>query len=211
MNDQRTLPIEDRDFPEWHGGCPHALVWLVDVDVPAVRAAIADARARLGDLLYPRYARQPHVTLVFAGLAPAEGAAPGDTIYDEEAFRADLGRLMALSPAPFPLRIDGWGTFTTSPHLTVEGHDALLPLHRALTVGRPCGAPSYVPHVTVGLYGVSVPLAEVAARMAGWAGPSLDLEVAELTLARYDAADIAGPLTPVGRLLLGTEPSWVTP
>ncbi|HMQ66394.1 MAG TPA: hypothetical protein PJ992_08890, partial [Arachnia sp.] len=102
--------------------------------------------------------------------------------------------------------IDGWDTFTTSPHLSVVGLDHLLPLHEALTAQRACGADVYVPHVTVGLYGVEVALSEVEARMAGWSAPPIDVDVAELVLARYDTADILGPLTPVRRLTLEHAP-----
>ncbi len=202
MSDGVTRPIEDRDFAEWHGGCRHALVWLIDVDVPAVRDAVASARGRLDGLLYPRYDRAPHVTVAFSGLAPEPGAAPADVLYGDDELTADLERLETLATTPFTLRIDGWDTFTTSPHLSVVGLDHLLPLHEALTAQRACGADAYVPHVTVGLYNVTVPLAEVEARMAGWSAPPIDVDVTELVLGRYDTADILGPLTPMHRLAL---------
>ena len=110
MSDGVTRPIEDRDFAEWHGGCRHALVWLIDVDVPAVREAVADARARLDGLLYPRYDRVPHVTVAFSGLAPEPGATPADILYGEAELASDLGRLEALAAEPFTLRIEGWDT-----------------------------------------------------------------------------------------------------
>ncbi|MBK7822519.1 MAG: 2'-5' RNA ligase family protein [Tessaracoccus sp.] len=197
-----TTPIEDRDFAEWHGGCRHALVWVIDVDVPAVREAVAEARARLGGLLYPRYDRRPHVTVAFCGLAPEHGATPADLLYGDDERAADLRRLDALGPSPFTLRIDGWDTFTTSPHLSVVGIDYLLPLHEALTAYRPSGADIFVPHVTVGLYGAEVALKEVEARMAGWSAPPIDVDVTELVLARYNTADILGPLTEVSRFRL---------
>ena len=206
MSDGVTRPIEDRDFAEWHGGCRHALVWLIDVDVPAVRDAVASARGRLDGLLYPRYDRAPHVTVAFSGLAPEPGATPADILYGADELAADLERLEALAAEPFTLRIDGWDTFTTSPHLSVVGLDHLLPLHEALTAQRACGADVYVPHVTVGLYGVEVALSEVKARMAGWSAPPIDVDVTELVLARYDTADILGPLTPIHRITLMHAP-----
>ena len=206
MSDGVTRPIEDRDFAEWHGGCRHALVWLIDVDVPAVREAVAYARARLDGLLYPRYDRVPHVTVAFSGLAPEPGATPADILYGADELASDLGRLEALAAEPFTLRIEGWDTFTTSPHLSVVGLDHLLPLHEALTAQRACGADVYVPHVTVGLYGVEVALSEVKARMAGWSAPPIDVDVTELVLARYDTADSLGPLTPIHRITLTHAP-----
>ena len=68
MTDALTIASEDRDFAEWHGGRTHAAVWAFELDLPEVREMIAAAHRRLGHLLLPRYARQPHVTVAFAGL-----------------------------------------------------------------------------------------------------------------------------------------------
>lgn len=197
-----TLPWVDRDFPEWHGGCEHAMVWTLEVDCAQVRAEVAATRDLLGSLLLPRYERQPHITVAFGGLVPRAGARPADHIYSTAELRADLTRLAALQTSPLCVRIPARDTFSTAPYLAVDC-EALMPLHRALTVGRPSGI-AYTPHVTVGHYGVAVPIAEVERRFGLAPAPSLSLRVSELTLARYETRDIAGALTPVGRFALDT-------
>lgn len=202
---QHTLVTEDRDFVDWHGGCRHALVWVADVDTPAVRDAVAAMRERLGGLLLPRYLRQPHITVAFGGLAPEPETRPTGVLYPPELIELHSARVAALGVTPFTVRIGGWDTFTTTPYLRAAA-DELRVLHHALIQERPKSAdfaPVYVTHVTTGHFGVSVPLDEVRRRMDGFSYPDLEVRVDHLTLARYEAADIAGPLTEVARVDLG--------
>lgn len=192
-----TLPCEDRDFPEWHGGCRHALVWVIELPDPRVQASLEEASGLLGDLLLPRYDRQPHVTVAFVGLAPQPGATPAERVYLAADLDADLARLSLLPPGPVGLRLGGWGSFSTVPYLAARA-EGLAPVREALLLGRPRDI-RYTPHVTLGHYRVAVPIEEVARRLAPWRPVELDHEVTELTLARYDTNDVAGPLTPVGR------------
>ena len=63
MNEERTLPSEQRDFVEWHRGRPHYAVWAVALDDAAIDARLDQLRAALQPLLLPDYRRQPHITL----------------------------------------------------------------------------------------------------------------------------------------------------
>lgn len=185
-----TIACEDRDFTEWRGGAEHVLIWAVLVDVDGVRAAVDQARARWADVLLPRYERQPHVTLGYGGPVAAEGMAPADPVYTQERLDADRRALERLDLAPFDVRIGGWGTFEMSPYLRAEATE-LEVMAEALGEGR---RRAYVPHVTVGHYSVAVPLASVAERAEGWEFDELVVPVRRVSLLRYEAADIAGPL-----------------
>ena len=66
-----TLENVRRDFPEWHRGRAHYLLWAIDVDAVAVRERVAGASAHLADLLLDGYRRGPHVTLALCGFASA--------------------------------------------------------------------------------------------------------------------------------------------
>ena len=70
-----TLRNERRDFPEWHRGRPHYLLWAIDTDLAAVRARVVAAQRALDGLLLDGYRRQPHITLALCGF-PARGAEP---------------------------------------------------------------------------------------------------------------------------------------
>lgn len=193
----RLHASQDRDFVEWHGGCTTALVWALDVDTPAMRAQVVAARERMGDLLLPRYRRQPHVTIAFAGLVPEPGATPSGRTYPAAALEADLALLRASGLMPMTARVHGWSTFEMAPYLGVSAPGAAR--LRELLWGDASG---YVPHVTTGFYATDTSEAEVAERMAGWDAPTLTFDIDHLTLFSYETADIAGPLTVHGRLNL---------
>lgn len=195
LNLTHTLACEDRDFPEWHGGCRHAMVWAVDADVSAVRAAVEEARELLADVLLPRYARQPHVTFAYAGLVPSPGARPGEAPCAPGRLASDIAALCRLAARPFTVRLAGWGSFPMVPYLAAEAPE-LHAAHRAVAAG------GYVPHVTLGHYSVSRPLTDIAARVEGWAPPAVEVTVREWLLLAYETHDIAGPLTTLGRLSL---------
>lgn len=192
-----TIACQDRDFPEWHGGRRHAYVWALELPEPDVRECLAEARSRLSGLLLPRYERQPHVTIAFAGLA----AEPGHVGYDDTTLAADLARLAPLAQGPVEVRATGWGSFPMVPYLAVES-PWLDGAHRVLDGG--VGAAhdmSYVPHVTVGHWSGEWVRGDVLDRLDGPV-PEQAWTVPEMSLLRYETHDIAGPLEPVGRLNL---------
>lgn len=195
-----SQPCEDRDFADWHQGCPWCAVWVVWVEGAEVVQAVAQGRQALGAALLPRYARQPHVTLAYRGLcAPAPGHAAAE--YGLAHLRADVQRLQALAPAPFTLQLHGVGSFTTVPYLALsQGQPALAQLHDALVPQAPAPGWQYVPHVTLGHYVQRLPLAQVAAQLqvAGVGQTAIDVHVHQLALVRYAPTDIAGPLVVEG-------------
>ncbi|MDO5736159.1 MAG: 2'-5' RNA ligase family protein, partial [Propionibacteriaceae bacterium] len=176
-----TIACQDRDFPEWHGGRSHALVWALELDGPDVREAVAEARARLDGLVLPRYERQPHVTVAFAGLAAQEGL----TGYDDEQLQADLTRLRPLVDGAVELRATGWGTFPMVPYLAVES-PWLAEAHRVLDdgVGAAHGMP-YLPHLTLGHWRGQWRRHEVLERLDAPL-PTGRWIVGELSLLRYE-------------------------
>ena len=200
----RTVACQDRDFVEWHGGCRQALVWAALVDTDGVREAVAAARGRLADVLLPRYERRPHVTIAYAGLLPTPGATPAEQPYGPDRLARDILTLRRLAARPFRVQVGGWGSFPMVPYLSAGAPE----LHRAhAALGGGSTVETYVPHVTVGHYAVSRPLAEVAARLDGWAAPRVEVEVSEWALMAYETHDIAGPLDIVGVLSLA-DGTW---
>lgn len=190
-----TIACEDRDFAEWHNGHRYAAVWAFELDQPEVRDLLDQARHRLKPLLLPRYERQPHVTVAFAGLI-------ADEDFSDEHLDADLALLRGLHTGPVTLRATGWDSFPMVPYLRVDA-DWPHAAREALNRSRPLAAESYQPHVTVGLYSVVVPVQEAVGLLAELpCGGSWELP--ELSLLRYETADVVGPLEVVGRLDLTT-------
>lgn len=50
-----TEVCEDRDFFEWHRGCPWCAVWLIRLEQAQVIAQVAQARASVQQWLLPPY------------------------------------------------------------------------------------------------------------------------------------------------------------
>lgn len=191
-----TQICEDRNFADWHRGCPWCAVWVVWADAPALAAAVHAGRQALGPALLPRYARQPHLTVAYRGLCAADDAHPA-VEYGRAGLRADVARLQALNAAPFALQLQGADSFSTVPYLAVaQGQDRLAQLHTALEPQPPVADWVYVPHVTLGHYARALPLAHAVAQLqaAGVGQAPLTLSVQQLALVRYATGDIAGPL-----------------
>ncbi|MEG0114721.1 MAG: 2'-5' RNA ligase family protein [Comamonas sp.] len=197
LSAELSLPCDDRDFAEWHQGCPWCAVWVVWLDDAATRQAVAAGRAALGDCLLPRYARQPHITVAYRGLC-ADGDAHEAGEFGLQALRRDLGLLKNLAQQPFVLQLRGVGSFTSVPYLAVaEGGEALAALHAALVPQQPVPGWHYVPHVTLGHYGQRLPLAQALQKLKEQQelGEGLPPQpVGQLALVRYASADMAGPL-----------------
>ena len=203
-SDELSLPCDDRDFAEWHRGCPWCAVWVVMLEGAALDQALEQGRQRLGNVLLPRYARQPHITVAYRGLCAA-GDDHAAVEFGLQALRQDIALLRQQSLAAFDLQLQGVGSFTSVPYLAVrEGGTSLEALHTALVPQEPAPDWRYVPHVTLGHYAVQMPLSQALQTLQG-VGRNLPLlQVRELALVRYATADIAGPLVQEGRFDLAT-------
>lgn len=198
-----TIACLDEDFADWRRGRAHALAWVVELDEPDLRELVRAGRRRLAAYLHPRYERAPHATLAFCGLAPAD--APQEDDFTPAHLAAQLAALRASADGPITLRAIGWGTFPMVPHLVLEC-DWLHAARDALAdAGAGAGhSMDYVPHVTLGHYRGRWPLAEPVGRLTGLPAPGT-WRAGAVSLVRYEAADIAGPLEVVGRIDLTTR------
>lgn len=190
-----TQVCEDRDFVEWHQGWPYGLVWAIWPQAAARQAldgAVHAARIHWREYLLPRYTRQPHVTVAFAGLAGGSGARAD--AYDAAALQRDIAALQALQMDPFACRVQGLGSFAMVPYLQVHDPQGQLARLHGLLDARANPA-HYTPHVTLGHYAIRCPMARVRAHQADWRAPApITLPVATLALLRYDTRTITGPL-----------------
>lgn len=190
-----TLRNERRDFPEWHRGRPHYVLWALDVDTPALRARVAAAQHALDGLLLDGYVRQPHITLALCGF-PARGPLPAEDEFEPRRIATQVAALQADGPGAFDIAIGGLESFSSAPFLTVhDAGDTLSRLRRCVHAERAHPHGPYVPHVTVGLYAEAWPSAKVADRFGQVpAAPQLRHRVSRLSLLGYAAAQIGGAL-----------------
>ena len=190
----RTLPQENRDYPEWHQGRMHYGVWLLDADVGAVRERITQAQAHLAPLLVP-HQRQPHITLFVCGFM-ADVVAHGDD-FTPAMLAKQQAALQALQLEPFTLQIGAIDSFDSAVFLRVDDPDnGLAPLRHALGQGtREIRQSAYVPHLTVGLYNGVFDTQMVASQLQSFAPHTpIPLRVQRIHFARYEARVLGGPL-----------------
>ena len=190
----RTLPQEDRDYPEWHQGRTHYGVWLIDADMAAVRERITQAQAHLAPLLV-HHQRQPHITLFVCGFM-ADVVAHGDD-FTPAMLAKQQAALQALQQEPFTLQIGAIDSFDSAVFLRVDDPDnGLAPLRHALGQGtREIRQSAYVPHLTVGLYNGVFDTQMVAGQLQSFAAPTpIPLRVQRIHFARYEARVLGGPL-----------------
>jgi len=186
-----TLPSSPRDFPEWHHGRGEYAVWALDL-APWLAAECRALREHFDDLLLPGYVRQPHLTLRVCGFpAPVRRY---DDDYLSEQYERDRAGLVRGAPGPFSIEVGALGTFETALFLSVRDFGGIARLHRALSLPGTDGFFA-LPHVTIGLYRVAVPLDEVRRRLARVAVVPRTLEIRGVSLMTYQPSVIGGPLT----------------
>ena len=197
----RTLPSVCRDFSEWHCGRAPYVLWGLDLDTPPVRRQVAAAGELLAERLLPGYRRQPHLTLALRGF-PAAAGEPAADEYGAACLAADITRLREAAPPPFELQLGELASFAAAPYLAARG-SGLGVLRDCLEAGRP-EYPGfvYVPHVTVGLYAGSWPLAAIAEQLAAWRAAPLSCMVERVALLAYDPREIGGALWKLGEFCL---------
>lgn len=191
-----TQACEDRDFAEWHGGCPWCAVWVLQITDPSVAKRVETARQALAPWLLPRYARQPHVTVAYRGLMAGTVAHP-QSEFGPAQLRRDVQLLRAGQLAPFVLTLGGVASFSTVPYLQAALPEPLAQVQKILAAEAPYPDWHYVPHLTLGHYGGQYPVQPIlAALQASNAGAVPWQEsIQALWLARYRSNDIAGSLT----------------
>jgi 2'-5' RNA ligase len=191
-----TQSCEDRDFVEWHGGCPWCAVWVLPIKEASVARRVAQARQALQPWVLPRYERQPHVTVAYRGLMAGQEA-HSKAEFGLLQLQRDVRMLQAAQLAPFALTLGGVDSFSTVPYVKAALPQTLAQAHDALAMVAPYPDWHYVPHLTLGHYAVEQPMAAVmAALQASGAGASPWEETVDaIWLARYRSSDIAGPLT----------------
>ena len=195
-DDAYTQACEDRDFVEWHHGCPWCAVWVLRIDSAQVQQWMAAGRSSIAPYVLARYARQAHVTVAYRGLMADAQPHPRAT-FSQVDLQRDIAQLKAAGLAPLALQLQGVGSFATVPYIGVQAGLALQQWHEALAAQHaPDFEGRYVPHLTLGHYACAMPVAKVLQYLQQVlpAGVLWQSSISRLWLARYRSHDIAGPL-----------------
>jgi 2'-5' RNA ligase len=159
-----------------------------------VSQKVAAAREHLSPFLLKPYQRQPHITIFVCGFL-------ADTPqYDDDYSAGQLERhahlLKVSAVKPFTVEIGGLNSFASAPFLEVADPEGGLDRVRSLllSTGKEIGRSSYTPHITVGLYSGAFPGSMINERIASFPKDPCKLMVDRITLATYQAREMAGAL-----------------
>ena len=191
---QTTIPSEIRDFPEWHHGRESYAVWVLALEDETVQERFKSARGHLDGYLLEPYRRQPHITLFVCGFLVDTPRYNDD--FTQAQLQAQIEILEQAHIQPFEIEIGGLNSFASAPYLEARDlQGGIARLREVLSRGaREFRTAPYRPHLTVGLYAGTFPSDHVARRLAAFPGKPVKLEIKQISLATYQAVEIAGPL-----------------
>jgi len=200
-----TYPAELRDFREWHKGTTHFGFWAIEVSNPACLNKIEAYQKHLSDKLHAGYARQPHITLVPAGLL-------ADNHVQRDSVARQVEQLKKLSVRAFPLQLSGCNSFAICPYLEVcDPQDNLNTLRECLgSIAADDSSGGYTPHVTLGFYNQAYNPADIVKIISGVSSRDIGFMVHEIVFAQYETRDVQGPYEVLHRISLGGGPDAET-
>ena len=174
----------------WRAGRDRYLVWALRVAAPAVLARSAEVAARLGDAIVAVPARDAHVTLWVCGFPVARPRWNDDVA--EDVVRQQCRRMAGTGGTR--LAVGRPNAFATCAFLEIDDERGELSALRErlhVTGTREIRFAPYLPHLTVGRFVDSRPVAPLAATIAelrqGPHAAPLAVTDAALTLFELDA------------------------
>jgi 2'-5' RNA ligase len=185
-----------RDFPEWRHGRESYAVWVLLCDESkSIQEKFKSAREHLNGYLLEPYHRQPHITLFVCGFLVEEHRHNDD--FTPTQWGAQVQALEKSNIAPFEIEVGGMNSFASAPFLEIHDLDEGIPrLRETLSDGaREFRTAPYRPHLTIGLYADELPSEKVLERIAAYGSRPVRWKVKQVTLATYQAQEIAGELS----------------
>ena len=206
-----TIAHVDRDFIEWHGGIERYAAWMILIEDPSWLDWCREARRQVADLVLPGYERQPHVTVLAAGLVASNHLS-------RKIANAQASAVRRADSATANLRAVGLGASHSCPFIEVHDDAWVVPRLRGRladvhpedalqnsNLDHPDDSFDFVhernrpadvtpPHITLGLFSRTESLEAVRSRLASVPQPDLPpLRLDTLHLCSYDTRSVQGP------------------
>ena len=191
-----TIPSEMRDFPEWHHGRKSYAVWVLRCDESqAIQEKFNTAREHLSNYLLGSYYRQPHITLFVCGFLVGKHQHNDD--FTQTQLDAQIQTLRKAEIETFEIEIGSLNSFASAPFLEVhDPKEGISRLRKILSGGaREFRTAPYRPHLTIGLYTDAFPSKRVLERIKTFRNAPVRWKINKLTLATYQAEEVAGRLS----------------
>ncbi|MFB6348142.1 2'-5' RNA ligase family protein [Moraxella sp. ZJ142] len=191
---------EFQDYPSWHKGRWHYVVWYIEIVGDNVLSYCKQMQSQFAQILHDGYRRQFHITLFVNGfLADAP-------IYDDDCTLAQIAKqaqaIQRLKLPAFELGVKGVDGFSSSLFLAIDDWaDNLSRIRQALGGIKSEIAPdNYCPHITLGFYRQGITSHQVLTMIQNIPCPPQRFWVNQITVGHYQADKLQGELTPIQRI-----------
>lgn len=209
LENEVTQPSQLSDFFEWHKGIKNYGFWAIEIMDQDCLLKVHQYQQALAEHLHNHYIRQPHITLMAAGLL-------SENHFNQRRLKQQLKTLKSHTKngqkngsdtqgiPPFVLSINEANTFTTCPYLSVA--DPLKKLDTLRTILNPekneDSTSEYTPHITLGFYNDRYKISNILNIMSENPSTNTKLVVNEIVFAQYETKDIQGPYKVLHRIKL---------
>ena len=193
---QYTVPMEERDYVDWHKNREHYAVWVIDFDEQAILDEVDRARYFFEEWLLKPFERQPHISLFVNGFMTDSAVHDDDYSLSQQMTHQQI--LAQSDLESFDIEIGGLNSFASALYFDVfDSAGGIAQVKDCLTQVMPeLRWKAYVPHITIGLYKEQIPTQEVIERIKEYQQlPSIKKNVRNIKLMTYCAQELIGPLT----------------
>lgn len=192
---QKTIALDlTADLSDWHKGRKYYGLWYIDLDNDDRLKNYCHAlQNQLGDILYPNYQRQFHITIFINGFWVEKKYYDDDFSYDKLFYQIHLLKTLYLSS--FNLSVVSLGAFLNSVYLAIEPSVNLMNIRHCLAKTHQEISPAdYRPHITLGFFKDSYDYKEILDKLYAIKINKMTITVNALTFGIYHACDLQGSL-----------------
>jgi 2'-5' RNA ligase len=191
-----NIPMEVRDYVEWHKNREHYSVWVIDFDERAILDEVERARYFFEDWLLKPFERQPHITLFVSGFIADSATHDDDYSLSQQTAHQQI--LTQSNLKNFDIEVCGLNSFASALYFDVmDKSDGINQIREVLAQTMPeLRWKAFVPHITIGLYKDHIPTQDVIQKIKEYQpAPVVKKSVRDIKLMTYSAQELIGPLT----------------
>lgn len=198
--DHAVIPLQLRDYPEWHHGRDSYALWYIELHTPGLMAYYQQLRAQFSDFLIADAQRQPHITLFVNGFLTQQ--INWDDDFSLQQMQQQISLLQQQKLSPFKLALTGIDSFSSSLFIQVQDNHGILQQLRGLLARtqQEIAALSYYPHITLGFYRQAFMGQQIIDCIQQIDFKMQTIMVEQLRLGVYDAKTLQGRLSTIYQL-----------
>ncbi|WP_171293665.1 2'-5' RNA ligase family protein [Acinetobacter haemolyticus] len=200
----KLIATANHDYPEWHRGRCNYGLWYIQINQPELISYLNHLQQQFSDLLITPNIRQYHITLFVAGFLTEKPAHHNDD-FEIIQINQQIEKLKALQLSDFDLELSHIDSFSSALFVNIsDPQNTLDKIRKTLyQVADEIAAPTYYPHITLGLYREAWPSVLILERIQTLSSQKFKVQVNQLTFGYYNAQILQGLLYPYHQVQLG--------